>query len=1044
MTPFQQGLKYAREMGNAFARERFVAKADVDTTAATRALEKVHRRLDKFTGKHTARLDVTGYGTANAQLTRTARLAERLDRTFTPRIDMDGVPGAIAQVTALDKALDNLEGDRTSASVGVGVSEGGLRQIDRASGRLKLYLQLAAAAGPALVPIGAVAVPALTGLVNLLGGAAVGAGALVVAFQGIGDASKALTEYGLKPTAENAAKLQEAMAGLAPEARSFVMELQAMKPAFGALQDGVAGDFFGNFQGGLTELSGLLPEFQGILGDTAAAAGTAGREILTSLNSDRWAPFLGFVQREAPDAIESLVAILGPAGKGVAELMMAFDPLNNDFVSWLTGQTRDFERWASQLSGSNGFREFVEYIRTSGPQVAGALGGVGDAVLQIVQAAAPLGGPTLAAIEAVARGVALIADSPLGTPFLAAVSAVTLLNAGLKTSAALTAALGAAGVVSGGAAAAGAAGAAGVGTAAAGAAAGAAAAKPKVSAKTVGAIAAVAVAPSVIESLEDLSGGYSGVQTSVESLAGSLQAGTLPSEFKNIADSASLLANRNDFQQWSDKADAALGVGMESVQEANEELGTLDQALAQIGASQGPAAAAAAFDQLASSMGLTAQEAGVLKSQLPDYSSIVGSLSFAELAPGGKVFADIASSIQNTTSEAYQFKASLDAVNAALTGRSSARDYQASLDAATAALKENGKTLNINTERGRANQAALDGIATSALNVASAMKGNRRATFLAGARGDFIEAAKAMGLTEKAAQRLADKLGLVDRTKVNPDVDVNNKRAMAKIEAARAALLGLDRRRADPKADLDDKAFTGAQRKALNDVGVLDKKEANPRADLNDNPFQARRGAVMAALGVTDRFTANPAVNLTDNASGKARSIQASINAIQGKTVEIVVNTFRNVFGGKRNEDGGLYDGPALAFADGGYGVNGRYYARVPQIVPGGTDIRWGEKSTGWEAYISGKPSQRERNISILGEAAQRLGVADPSDALTPAQWGGVSGARRAPSGRGLTPGDVDRIIAAIEGKPPVVVVARSDEQAAELVERLDFELRRG
>jgi hypothetical protein len=79
--------------------------------------------------------------------------------------------------------------------------------------------------------------------------------------------------------------------------------------------------------------------------------------------------------------------------------------------------------------------------------------------------------------------------------------------------------------------------------------------------------------------------------------------------------------------------------------------------------------------------------------------------------------------------------------------------------------------------------------------------------------------------------------------------------------------------------------------------------------------------------------------------------------------------------GAGANENGGLYSGGVRAFADGGYGADGRYYSRVSQIVNGGANILWGEQSTGWEAYISGKPSQRGRNRQIWAEAGRRLGA---------------------------------------------------------------------
>jgi len=57
--------------------------------------------------------------------------------------------------------------------------------------------------GPALVPIGAAFVPALSGLTNQLALSAGAAGVAVLAFQGIGDALKATNDYAIEPTDAN-------------------------------------------------------------------------------------------------------------------------------------------------------------------------------------------------------------------------------------------------------------------------------------------------------------------------------------------------------------------------------------------------------------------------------------------------------------------------------------------------------------------------------------------------------------------------------------------------------------------------------------------------------------------------------------------------------------------------------------------------------------------------------------------------------------------------------------------------------------------------
>src|SRR5690606_6729268 len=73
--------------------------------------------------------------------------------------------------------------------------------------------------------------------------------------------------------------------------------------------------------------------------------------------------------------------------------------------------------------------------------------------------------------------------------------------------------------------------------------------------------------------------------------------------------------------------------------------------------------------------------------------------------------------------------------------------------------------------------------------------------------------------------------------------------------------------------------------------------------------------------------------------------------------------------------DGGFHQYGAKMFADGGIDERGNRVARTPQMRSGSKgQVMWGEDETVWEAYVSGKPSQKPRNRAILSEAASRLG----------------------------------------------------------------------
>lgn len=345
----------------------------------------------------------------------------------------------------------------------------GSSAIDRYSGRMGLLVKTAAALGPALIPIGAVAVPAVTGLAAQLGLAAIAAGTAVAAFQGVGDALTAVNKAELEPTVENLRAAREELMRLSPAGRDLVAQMAEMKPILTSLRDTAQEGLFPGLIEGFESLERLAPTVDGILRTVSETLGDLFADGAESLAGDRWADFFSMLASEARPVLTDMGHALGDVVHGLSEMWEAFAPLNRDFGSWIADVADDFDRWATGLSQTDGFQEFIAYIRENGPLVAEATSAIANAVLQIVQAAAPLGGPVLKAITAIADAFATIADSPLGTPIMAAVTAMSALSLASKAATASITATNAAmvrlGATSRATAATGAAGAAGAGAA---------------------------------------------------------------------------------------------------------------------------------------------------------------------------------------------------------------------------------------------------------------------------------------------------------------------------------------------------------------------------------------------------------------------------------------------------------------------------------------------------------------------------------------------------------------------------------------------------
>lgn len=393
--------------------------------AVTALLERALKSLDGTSVDLTA--DMDGVSKATDKATKSTKeysletaiadeQAARLKKSLRDqaKAHLDAESGAVVNADAIRRVGN--DADRTSS------------QIDRLSGRLAIWRDATLIAGPGAIPILATAVPAVAGLAAQLGAAALAGGTMVIAMQGVGDALKAVNEAALEPTAENLAKARDELSRLGPDARQFVLQLQQLRPVFADLRNAAGEGLFPGLSAAFDQFESVAPRLESVLTAIGGATGDVVNDFATGLAGSRGQEFLAFIEAEVPGALAELGATMANFTAGLAELWMAFTPLNNDFSAWLLRSSEAFDEWASGLSQTQGFEDFISYIRENGPRVAEAMGALGNALVQIVTAAAPLGGPVLQAIEGIADAIALVAGSDAGPAIMAAVTAMTLLT----------------------------------------------------------------------------------------------------------------------------------------------------------------------------------------------------------------------------------------------------------------------------------------------------------------------------------------------------------------------------------------------------------------------------------------------------------------------------------------------------------------------------------------------------------------------------------------------------------------------------------------
>lgn len=256
----------------------------------------------------------------------------------------------------------------------------------------------------------------------------------------------------------------------------------------------------------------------------------------------------------------------------------------------------------------------------------------------------------------------------------------------------------------------------------------------------------------------------------------------------------------------------------------------IDETMASLVSSGSSSDAAKMFDRLKERSGELGISVDELKKKFPEYADALqkadadsknmaassdqaaGSVDkVAAAAEAAKVSADdIAKALEDVGLAADGSVVSVDKwtqslFNAGLLSLSSsaaAIGYQAAIDAVTESVKVNGTTLDINTEQGRANQTAFNGVASAAMAAMTATAEETLATQgssaaqaqlqkdLRGSYDSLIVAAGQFGITGDAADAMARKaLGIPNEVPIDTWV---NDQASAKLDAVRAKADSLD------------------------------------------------------------------------------------------------------------------------------------------------------------------------------------------------------------------------------------------------------------
>lgn len=346
-----------------------------------------------------------------------------------------------AAVTALARAEESLRGananvvtaEAEAARAANNASDAfrrGRSDIDSYSGRLGLLGRAAVSLGPALLPIAATAVPAMTSLAAGLGAAAGAAGTLMLAFHGMSDAFTALNAYQLEPTAENLRAMQQAMDKIGPSGAQFVRYIDSLSGSFSELQRTAQAGIFPGFEKGIASLMTMLPTVRDVVSRISIELGNLGEKAGSSLAHDAdLQRFFDYIRTDAAPTLDAFARATGNFAAGLANSLTAFAPLTRSFTSGLLSMSQSFRNWTSDTSN---FQSFIDYVQRVGPQVGEFFTSLTQAVASVAKAMAPWGSVVLPALTGVVKVFTAIEASPIGPVLTSGAAAMIAFSTATK------------------------------------------------------------------------------------------------------------------------------------------------------------------------------------------------------------------------------------------------------------------------------------------------------------------------------------------------------------------------------------------------------------------------------------------------------------------------------------------------------------------------------------------------------------------------------------------------------------------------------------
>ncbi|MFH9816136.1 hypothetical protein [Streptomyces sp. NPDC017230] len=733
---------------------------------------------------------------------------------------------------------------------------------------------------PAAIPVAASLAGSAAAVAGQFGAVAVAAGAYALALGPqigkIGEAADAQEKYeealrtsgaGSAEAGQAALEYERHLAGLTPETRDAAVAVGLLKDSYQEWSDSLSGDVMGPFTKGVAVANALLPETTGLV-------------------------------KGASSQFDRLITLV--AG-GIAS--PGFDALNSKFTTFANDTMRNaideltlfLAKVDSGQIDDSGIQSFFDYARENGPLVWDTLRNVGDALLNVLEAGSGVGVGMLEVVNVLSDLVSAVPPDAIAAflQLAIAIKAVKLAAAGGAAASAGIAALGmqigAMRVAASGAP---------------GALAGTSAAITGLSRTAKLAVAGTGIGLLLI-ALGELSAGADEPKPNVDKLTTSLtelgHSGKLSGEavraygedLSGLADSLQKVVDPEGLDQVQQSIVSFFGMDSTPVKNAKEDINALDEALASMVSNGQADLAAEALDRVVAKLKEQGFSADEVKGQLNDYKDALAAQALEQelAAQAMGIFGDQAVEVQAQLDAQKQsadgLRQSILALNDANRSAYDAQiGFEASIDSLTESFKENGATLDLNSEKGRENGQAMSAAAKAhdemlASGLAAGESMGSMTEKSEGLRAKMLELASATGMSDAEAREYVNTL-LGTPESITTTVNLERQEA---IDGLQSVQNEIDRTPDSHTVTVD--TLNAAAIAALEEVGLTTEQLPDGRTAVYTKNGQALGSIGDVKRAIADLKNRTLTVAAKDRASPVARDIAAAIAAVKSKQITI-------------------------------------------------------------------------------------------------------------------------------------------------------------